>query len=157
MDTTRTIKLVAMFEALKGLVALSAASGVLMLIHKDLHTLAIRLVEHAHLNPASKFPNIFIIAAGHLQNGRLLLLAVGAAAYSAIRIVEAYGLFYGRIWAELFAAISGAVYIPFEIVALIRHAGWTSLGALLANAVVVYIIVNAMERGRSVNIGRRPN
>ncbi len=41
--------------------------------------------------------------------------------YSGARSVEAYGLWFERRWAEWFALISGAIYLPVEIYELRRH------------------------------------
>ena len=38
-----------------------------------------------------------------------------ALTYSAIRFTEAYGLWRERRWAEWLSAVSGAIYLPFEI------------------------------------------
>lgn len=147
---TRTIKVVAAFEAFKGFVAFAAASGLLLLFHRDLHELATDLVAHAHLDPAAKFPRIFIAAAMHLQNLRLTLLALGAAAYSVIRFIEAYGLFREAAWAEVLAAASGAIYVPFEIAGLLHRFSWLSVAALILNIGVVVVMVWALllRRGR---------
>jgi uncharacterized membrane protein (DUF2068 family) len=109
------VRVIALFESFKGLVVLLAATGVLALVPQDLAAAAIKLVEHAHLDPASRYPGISITAASNLQNTRLTLLAFGAAAYPALRFIEAYGLLRGRAWAEVLAAGSGAVYVPFEL------------------------------------------
>ena len=89
------VRVVALFEALKGLVVLLAATGVLAFVHKDLEAIAVKLVEHAHLDPAARYPEIFITAAGDLQDSRLALLALGAAAYSALRFIEVFDLVLG--------------------------------------------------------------
>ena len=74
MRSFSAVRSVALFEALKGAVALVAATGMLTLIHKDVHPVAVIIVEHAHLNPAAKYPGIFLEAANHLQDSRILLL-----------------------------------------------------------------------------------
>ena len=148
MRPHHAIKIVAAFEAFKGLVAVAAASGLLLLFHRDLRDIVVRLLEHAHLNPAAKYPSIFIEAAAHLQNVRLTLLALGAAAYSLVRFIEAYGLFREAAWAELFAAASGAVYVPFEIVALLHRFTWLSVAALVLNIGVVLGMVWALLQRR---------
>lgn len=146
---SRTLQAVATFEALKGVVVVLASSAVLSLAHKDLHALALSLVEHTHLNPAAKYPQIFLSAANDLHNAHLLMLALGAAAYSLLRFVEAYGLYRERVWAEMLAAVSGAIYVPFEVLALWRAPTWLH-GALLAlNLAVVAIMVVALRRRRS--------
>ena len=142
------IQLIAAFEAFKGVVVLLAASGLLTVIHKDLQGIATVIVEHLHLNPASKFPHIFIEAASHLQDTRLVLLAFGAAAYASLRLAEAYGLYHGRAWAEVLAAGSGALYVPFEVLGLVRHPTWHGVALLVINLVVVAVMVLALLRRR---------
>ena len=70
------------------------------------------------------------------------------------RFVEAYGLWHQRQWAEWLAVISGAVYVPFELFALVAHPQWIRLGVLVGNTVVVLYILrilieNRRERGRA--------
>ena len=71
----RTVRLIALFEGFKGAIVLLAGSGVLALLHHDVHALAATLVTHAHLNPASHYPRIFIDAASRLDDPHLLQLA----------------------------------------------------------------------------------
>lgn len=139
---------VALFEAFKGLLVLAAASGVLLLVHRDVHALAARLIEHAHLNPASHYPLIFLDLADRLQDARLWLLALGAAAYSALRLVEAYGLFLGRAWAEVLAAASGAIYLPIELYEMLQGATAMKAAFLLVNAAIVAIMLGALLQRR---------
>lgn len=142
------VRAIALVEAVKGLVVLLAASGLLALVHHDLNALAARLVAHAHLNPASRYPHIFLDAVSHLQQPRLLWLAAGAAGYSALRLLEAWGLYRGRAWAEWLAALSGAIYLPFEVAELLRRPGWLGAGLLLLNLAVVAVMVAALVARR---------
>jgi uncharacterized membrane protein (DUF2068 family) len=144
----KAIQLVAALEALKGIVVLLAASGLLALMHHDLHAIAAKLIEHAHLNPASHYPKIFLDAADHLTDSRLKELALGAALYSVLRLLEGYGLFRERIWAELLAALSGTVYIPFEMAALWHDPTLLSAGLLILNVGVVALMVIALNARR---------
>lgn len=148
MDQRRAIRLIAVVEAAKGILILAAGFGLLSLLHSNLHDLAVRLIDHSHLNPASKYPQIFIDAASKIQDSRLILLAIGAGAYSALRLVEAYGLFYEKAWAELLAAGSGAIYLPFELLRFIRHPNWLGAALFLANIAIVAIMVRALLRRR---------
>jgi uncharacterized membrane protein (DUF2068 family) len=78
---------------------------------------------------------VFIDAAASFTDARVWLLATLAFAYGLVRLVEAYGLWRGRRWAEWFAAVSGA-----------HKATWLSLGALLANMVIVGVMINTLLR-----------
>ncbi|MCB2018395.1 MAG: DUF2127 domain-containing protein [Hydrogenophaga sp.] len=146
---SRTVlRLVAGMEALKGLVVLLTASGLLALVHHDLHALAVEMVRHAHLNPAAKYPTIFVDAVSHLGQRNLMTLAAGAAAYSTLRLAEGYGLWFDRAWAEWLAAVSGGIYVPFELLELWRHPGWLSIVLLLFNLLVVAVMVRTLRQRR---------
>lgn len=154
MQTHNAIRVVAAFEAFKGLLALAAASGLFLLLHKDPRNFATTLVEHAHLNPAAHYPSIFIVAAEHLQNTRLTLIALGVVAYSTLRFVEAYGLFLEAAWAEVLAAVSGGIYVPFEIAEILRNGGWLAVAALALNVAVVAVMVVALLQRRKARRAR---
>jgi len=140
----RTLRAVAFFEAFKGIVVLVAATGLLSLLHKDVFAIAASMIEHLHLNPASTYPQIFLDWAARLHDTRLMMLALGAALYSLVRLVEAYGLYFNRAWAEILAALSGAIYVPFEIAGLIRAVTWHGFALLAVNLIVVGIMVRAL-------------
>lgn len=151
MRLLNTLRAVAVFEAAKGTLVLVTGLGALSLIHHDIQRFAEQLVGHLHLNPAKHIPQIFIAAAANLNDARLSVLAVLAASYGLLRFVEAYGLWHGRRWAEWFAAISGGIYIPFEIYELLQGYTWLSLGALIVNVLVVILMISTLHRNRSVS------
>jgi uncharacterized membrane protein (DUF2068 family) len=140
------LRTVALFEAAKGAVVLLAGLGLLSLVHHDMQRLAEEIVGHFHLNPGARYPRIFLDAAAQVTDGRLLLVAAGALAYAIVRFIEAYGLWRTRHWAQWFAAISGAIYIPFELLEIARHTGWMSVGALVLNAVVVGVMLYGVRQ-----------
>lgn len=148
----RAVRLIALFEAFKGVLVLVAATGLLSLLHKDVVALATQLLEHVHLNPAAKYPQIFLDAASHLQDSRLLLLALGAAAYSTVRLVEAYGLLKERPWAEWLAAGSGGIYLPIEVFEFFHRPTALRAVVLVANALVVAIMVRALVKRREARL-----
>ena len=150
MATDKAVRFVAYLEATKGIVILIAATGLASVIHEDAHEVAASLIEHAHFNPASQYPRIFLDAASQLGDTRLSLLAAGAVLYSLVRFIEAYGLYFERAWAELFAALSGAIYIPFELIGLARELTWHGVGLLAVNVAVVGFMVRALFRRRRV-------
>jgi uncharacterized membrane protein (DUF2068 family) len=139
---------VAIFEALKGLLVLVVGFDLLRPFHREVRFHADEIVRHMHLNPASRFPHVFVEATSRFEGMNLLPLALGAAAYALIRFVEAYGLWRQRAWAEWFAAASGAIYIPFEIRHLLFHQHHRALTAaiLAANLVIVGVMVRALRR-----------
>ncbi len=150
--TINSIRAVAIIQALEGLFALAAASGLFMLLGKDLDDIALQLVQQAHLNPAAHYPNIFITAIDNLENAKFVLLALGAIAYSLFRFVESFGLFRQAAWAEVLAAFSSAIYVPIEIIAIVQRVTLISVGVLVLNIAVVAITVLALLRRRKVKV-----
>ena len=136
----------ATLEAAKGLVVLLTGCGLFALVHQDVQHFAETLVRHAHLNPASHTPRIFLEYAGKLDDARLLQLAAAALAYSGVRLVEAYGLWFDRAWGEGFAAASGAIYLPFELRELYERPSWLVAGLLALNLAVVAFMVYSLRR-----------
>jgi uncharacterized membrane protein (DUF2068 family) len=150
MHISRGIRTVALLEGAKGAVVLLAGFGLLSLVNRDVQRFAELLVTHTHLNPASHTPRVFLAFASRLDNARLWQLAAGAMAYSAVRLVEAYGLWYGRKWGEAFAAASGAVYVPFELRELVHRPGLLSLSLLAVNVGIVGYMLYSLRQRRSV-------
>ena len=138
--TVAGLRTVAVFEAAKGFLVMAAGVGLLSLLPHDLQRTAESIVRHLHLNPARHYPRVFIEAATRVTDTRLWLLACGAFAYAVVRGVEAYGLWRARAWAEWFAILSGAIYVPVEIYGLVRHASALKAVVLVINlGIVAYV------------------
>jgi uncharacterized membrane protein (DUF2068 family) len=148
-STFTGLRSIAVFEAGKGLLVLLVGCGLLALIHHDLQAHAEALVRHFHLNPASRYPRIFLHAADALTNVRLWLLAAGAAAYALLRFLIAYGLWRQRSWAKWLAAISEGIYLPVEIYELFGRVTWPKVTVLVTNiAIVTYMICSLVAEKR---------
>jgi uncharacterized membrane protein (DUF2068 family) len=137
---TRVVRGVALLEAAKGLVVIFAGFGLLSLVHRNLQSLAEQFVGRLHLNPAKETARIFLEAASHLDDARLRLLALLALLYASLRLIEAYGLWMQKRWAEWFAVVSGGIYVPLEISELTRGFAWVKVSALAINLVIVIYI-----------------
>ena len=137
------LRAVAAFEAFKGLLVLIAAGALYRLLSSGVQDAAEVLVRHFHLNPARHSPRVFAETLVNLGSAHLLALSLGALAYAAVRLVEAWGLWNGRAWAWGFGIISAALYIPFELVELTRHVSWPSVLVTIANVAIVLILWRA--------------
>jgi uncharacterized membrane protein (DUF2068 family) len=145
-DRVFTLRLIAVFEALKGLAALVAASGLLVLTPSDVQDVAERIVEHLHLDPASKYPSVFLHVASQATPQWLRLVAVGGLVYATFRIAEAIGLWRDKSWAEWLGVVTGLIYVPFEGYALVKHPGSEPVIALLVNIAIVMFLGERLRR-----------
>jgi uncharacterized membrane protein (DUF2068 family) len=145
---SRGIRVVALFEGMKGLLVLLVGFGLFAVIHKDLHEVAVEIVRTFHLNPARHYPSIFIDAINHLTDGQLLLIAFSALLYSVVRFVEAIGLWLQQQWAEWFGLLTGGLYIPVELFEIMRGITWPKVTLLIVNAGVVAYLAYILYRSR---------
>jgi uncharacterized membrane protein (DUF2068 family) len=141
-------RLVAVFEAAKGLLVLIVGFGLLSVVHQDVEQLAQELVGHFHLNPASRYPRIFLDVANHFSDIRMWLLATFALCYACLRLAEAYGLWRGRRWAEWLAVASAAIYVPIEFYELFTGLSWIKIVTLTANIVIIAYMSRVLRRSR---------
>jgi len=149
------VRTVATFEAAKGFVVIAAGLGVLSLRHRDIWGVAESFLEFFRANPHHHYVGVFIELVYRISDVRLWKIAAVAGAYAILRFVEAFGLWYALPWAEWMAFISGAIYIPFEFVDLVRRPTPLRLGIIVVNTLVVlymlYLRTEAAQKRRAVH------
>ena len=149
MQQTDALRTVAVFEAVKGVLAVLTGFGVLTFIGDDLEQLAATALAHFHFHSSQQFPLLFLAAVARVADARPWWVAAFVAGYAMVRFVEAYGLWLGRRWAEWFAALSAGIYLPFEFYALSKEVTWISVGALAINILVIGLMVAALRRSHA--------
>jgi uncharacterized membrane protein (DUF2068 family) len=146
---TRGLYIVALFEGAKGLIVLLVGFELLTFLHKDIHDAAMHLVKHFHLNPASHYPRIFLDLSENISDTKLWSMALAAATYSVVRIIEATGLWLRKAWAEWFAVLSGGIYIPIEIYEVFQRVTWPRVTVLTINfGIVSYLLIVLLRDGK---------
>ncbi len=146
------LRAVAVFEALKGVLALLAAAGLFYFIPRDFRHIAVELVGRLHLNAGKSYPDVFLRIVEDATNPQLWLIACLVLAYAAVRFTEAYGLWFERAWGEWVAAVSGAVYVPLELYELARRVTWIRVSALLLNVAVIALMTFALWRRKKRHV-----
>jgi uncharacterized membrane protein (DUF2068 family) len=133
----RIIRAIALFEAIKGIVALAAIVGVIDLMHHDVRHLAMALVGHFGLDPDARYPSILLHYADLMPGANVRALVFVASGYILLRLLEAGGLWNNRAWAEWLGALSGGLYVPFEMSRLMHRPSVISAAVLIGNVGVV--------------------
>ncbi|HKA44971.1 MAG TPA: DUF2127 domain-containing protein [Burkholderiales bacterium] len=149
----RTLRAIAVFEAVKGVAALAAVLGVVDLMHHDVRHLAIELIGRFRLSPEGRFPSVLLHYADLLPGADLRPLAFIAAGYILVRFLEAFGLWKETAWGEWLGALSGALYVPFEIRHLMHRPSIISAAVLAGNLFVVGFLAFQLWRRRETLSG----
>jgi uncharacterized membrane protein (DUF2068 family) len=140
MKSAASLRSIALLEAAKGALILLTAFAVLTHLHADWQAAAEQLVAHFHLNPARQTPRFLLQLAADASQPRLLAISAGALVYVGLRWAEAYGLWFDRPWAKWLGLVSAGVYLPFELIEILRQPSVLSYALLLINLGIVVVL-----------------
>jgi uncharacterized membrane protein (DUF2068 family) len=140
------IRTIALVEAGKGALALSASAG-LLLARQDMAGLLERFFRFLHLDPASHYPRLITQAAGGVSPQEIFALTLLAGFYALVRGLEAWWLWRQRPWAEWFALGSTAFYLPIELYELNRAPTWPLAAVFFVNLAIVVYLALTLRRG----------
>jgi len=77
----------------------------------------------------------------NLPPDKLQLIALALAAYAALQLAEAVGLWLLKRWAEYLAVVSTSVFLPLEVYELIERVTALKIIAIIVNvAIVIYLL-----------------
>ena len=147
------VRTVATIEFTKGVIVVLAGLGVFSMRHKDIWGVAESFLEFFHANPYHHYVGVFIDLVYRVKDVRLWKIALVASIYVIVRFAEAFGLWYALPWAEWLAAISGMIYVPFEVADLIRRPTPFRLLVLAVNLIIVlymlYLRLESLKKRRA--------
>lgn len=142
------LRSIAITEFLKGAGAVVAA--MLLLLHPPTSYghLAERVLRAFHIHRNSDLA-IEVVSWARRIDIRHIHIAVGFAfVYAALRLAEGWGLWRAKTWAEWFGFLNGLLYLPIEIVEIVRHFTHLKLAILVINIIVVLYLGWEIRKGR---------
>jgi uncharacterized membrane protein (DUF2068 family) len=146
---------VAIFEFIKGSAVLLIGMGLLSLVHHDVQEAVERLMKTLHFDPAWHWCKFLLNDASTMTDVKLRRLAVLAFAYSAFRIIEAYGLWFEYLWAEWLAVISSTIYLPLEIQHIAHRATIQNVCVLVLNLIIIAYLAYVLWDNHRARVAAR--
>ena len=140
----KALRAIALFEATKGAAVLAGLIGLIDLLHTDVQAWAMALIGRFGLDPNAPYPSMLLHYAALLPDADIRMLVILASAYITLRALEATGLWFAQAWAEYLGALSGGIYIPFEVRHLWREPNFVNAGIVACNTVIVAYLVYAL-------------
>jgi len=144
----RTLRAVAVYEALKGIVVLLTGVGLLLGLHRDIAYIAERIIAGLHVNPTSRFARMLLSVTAHVTSSQLWAFAAFAAIYALLRFAMAYGLWLERRWAEWLVACSAAIYLPLELYELFNEVTWVMIAVIVGNVLIIALMAATLHYTR---------
>ena len=140
----KALRAIAVFEATKGVAVLAGLIGLIDLLNSDVQAAVLALIGRFGLDPDAPYPSMLLHYAALLPDADIRMLVILASAYISLRAVEATGLWFAQAWAEYLGALSGGIYIPFEVSHFIHEPDLINAGIVLINTTIVGYLVYAL-------------
>lgn len=131
------LHVIAIVEAIKGALAVVAASGLALIGPAPLQHWVHLLIARFQLDTQH---GAMAWLAKAISPHSVHFAAAGVLFYGILHLVEAWGLWRAKAWASLVGCLAAAAYLPFDIYALFRHRGWLSLAVVVINLLVVWVL-----------------
>ncbi|MGI8495038.1 MAG: DUF2127 domain-containing protein [Pyrinomonadaceae bacterium] len=142
------IRAIAIFEMVKGFLGLAVGIILMFLLHKDLQAVAENILSYLHIDPTGHFAEMFVERASSVNESNIIIFIVLAFVYTIVRMVEAYGLWNLRAWAEWFAIISGCLYLPIEIYKIFQKPSIGHFLIFFGNVLIVLYLIYVRGEAR---------
>jgi uncharacterized membrane protein (DUF2068 family) len=137
----RGILLIAIFKLFKAALLLAVAVGALSLLHKDVASVMMRLLETLHVDHDNNYIHGLVMKLGLVNDRKLEAISAGSFFYTALLTTEGVGLLLRKHWAEYLTIVATALLIPLEIYELIKHFGLGKIIVLVLNAIIVLYLI----------------
>jgi uncharacterized membrane protein (DUF2068 family) len=151
----RWLLLIGAAKCLKGCFLLFVGLGALKLLHRDAPLALQHWIEEINLEPDNQFLAHWIQKLGTLSQHKKLLFTAGTFLYSGLFLTEGIGLLLRKHWAEYFAVIVTASFLPLEIFELIKHFSAIKVLVIVLNAAIVAYLVWKLKSERHKGPSRR--
>ena len=139
------LHVLALFEGLKGVLALVAAASLEIMGPQPLQDLVAGLITKFNLDPHSgPLPTLLHAINPAAVHFAALVLVI----YAAVRLLEAWGLWRAKAWASWLGCIGTALYLPLDLLGIYYHRSvyaWVVLGL---NLVVFAVLARDLARRR---------
>ena len=139
------LHIIALIEAVKGVLAVVAGSGLAILGPAPLQHWVRILIARFELDPQHGALALF---AQSISPGAVRWAAAVVTAYGILHLLEAWGLWRAKVWASWLGCLTAALYLPLDIFALSKHPGWATVAVLAINLIVVWVLARDIRRRR---------
>ncbi|HET7063527.1 MAG TPA: DUF2127 domain-containing protein [Rudaea sp.] len=141
----RALRVIAAYKAVKALALIIVAIAAFDLVQSQ-HVVA--LADWVTQLPFHQGHRYAVAAVDKLLGlGPRKFIAIGTVAciYASVFIVEGWGLWREKRWAEYLTVIVTASLIPLEIWEIFHHFTWLKIFALALNAAIVWYLIHLLR------------
>jgi uncharacterized membrane protein (DUF2068 family) len=135
------LRIVAVFKFCKATLLLITAWGILKFLNPQFGARADTWIESLRSGLGQHVMRQVLETVNRLSPVRLHLLSFVSVVYATLFLVEGYGLWRGRRWAEYLTVVITSLLIPFEIYEVMTRGRWSAVAVLVLNVVIVVYLL----------------
>lgn len=139
------LRLIIIERIIAGTLLILVSLGLFSLIRRDVAQV-VRAAAHAlNLDVEGRLVTFALARTGMISPSVLVQASVGSLLVGALDLVQAYGLYRQRKWAEYLTAIAIGIFIPFEVYSLIGKVTLLKVVVLAVNTLIVWYLLKHTE------------
>jgi uncharacterized membrane protein (DUF2068 family) len=141
--------LIGLFKLGKAILFAALGIGMLRLINRDIDGIFLELIKRVHIDAEHQFIQNILWQLSLIDNHRLHEISTVSFVFALLLMIESFGLLWQKVWAEFMTVAETALFIPFEIYEIIRHATITKVAIIGINVAIVIYLMWAIARKSS--------
>ena len=140
------LRAIAVFKLLKALCLLVVAAAAFDLVRSERLDAFADWVAHMPIQHGHRV--VMRLVDAMLQLGPRKFAAIGAVAcvFASLFLVEGWGLWRGKRWAEYLTVIATTSLIPFELWEIVHQFSLLKVCALMVNVAIVWYLIRLLQR-----------
>ena len=144
--TPGALRAIAVFKLLKALALLVVAVASFDLVRSAQLAAFAEWIERLPIHHGHRLLTAFLDALLQLDPHKFIAIGTGACVYAMLFLVEGWGLWRGKRWAEYLTVIATTSLIPFEIYEIVHHTTALKIGALVVNVAIVGYLIYLLRK-----------
>jgi len=147
--THEALRAIAVFKLLKALALIVVAVASFDLMRSSQLDALAHWIEGLPLRHGHVLLNRLLDELFQFGPRKFIAIGVGALVYASLFLIEGWGLWSGKRWAEYLTVIATTSLIPFELFEVVRNPTLLRIGALALNIAIVAYLVWLLRRERT--------
>jgi uncharacterized membrane protein (DUF2068 family) len=131
------VRLITLQKGIWGSVLLIAAMAVGILRWEHIVEPVQFILEELSVDPRSRLWSFLVGLVPSIDLRQLTRLSIFLFVYAVVSLVESWGVWYRKLWVEIFLVLETAAFLPFEIIELIKKLSFLKLGIFAINLLIV--------------------
>jgi uncharacterized membrane protein (DUF2068 family) len=140
------VQLITLQKGIWGSVLLIAAIVVGILRWEHIAQPVQFILEELSIDPRSRLWSFLVGLLPSIDLRQLTRLSIFLFLYAVVSLVESWGVWYRKLWVEIFLVLETAAFLPLEIIELTKKLSFLKLGLFVINLLIVIYLANEFWR-----------